>query len=145
MTTRRNPEAIAVDIISKMGVLDEAECLRLIDSTPVGRIGFMADGEILVLPVNYRWHENGIVFRTLDGLKLAAAADNQRVCFEIDQWDAESRTGWSVVVGGVAREVEHWAEEALLDQLDLIPWAKAEWRPIWVRIEAEDISGRVLR
>lgn len=145
MTAPRKPEPIAIDITSKMGVIDEEECVRLMESTPIGRIAFIADDEILALPVNFRWHEGGVVFRTLDGLKLAAAADNQKVCFEVDQWDADSRSGWSVVVQGVAREVENWAEEALLDEIGLIPWAKAEWRPMWVRIEPTAISGRVLR
>ncbi len=140
-----DPEPIAIDIVSKMGVIDDDECIRLMESTPIGRVAFMVDDEILALPVNFRWHEDGIVFRTLDGLKLAAAANNQKVCFEVDQWDAESRSGWSVVVQGVAREVENWAEEAQLDQLGLIPWAKAEWRPIWVRIDPTSMSGRVLR
>jgi len=141
----RDPEPIAIDIVSKMGVIDDDECIRLMESTPIGRIAFMVDDEILALPVNFRWHEDGIVFRTLDGLKLAAAANNQKVCFEVDQWDAGSRSGWSVVVQGVAREVDNWAEEAQLDQLGLIPWAKAEWRPIWVRVEPTSMSGRVLR
>lgn len=141
----RDPEPIAIDIVSKMGVIDDDECIRLMESTPIGRIAFMVDDEILALPVNFRWHEDGIVFRTLDGLKLAAAANNQNVCFEVDQWDAGSRSGWSVVVQGVAREVDNWAEEAQLDQLGLIPWAKAEWRPIWVRVEPTSMSGRVLR
>lgn len=140
-----DPEPIAIDIVSKMGVIDDDECIRLMESTPIGRVAFMVDDEILALPVNFRWHEDGIVFRTLDGLKLAAAANNQNVCFEVDQWDAESRSGWSVVVQGVSRQVENWAEEAQLDELGLIPWAKAEWRPIWVRIDPTSMSGRVLR
>lgn len=141
----RDPEPIAIDIVSKMGVIDDDECIRLMESTPIGRVAFLVDDEILALPVNYRWYEGGVVFRTLDGLKLAAAANNQNVCFEVDQWDAGSRTGWSVVVQGVARKVENWAEEAQLDQLGLIPWAKEEWRPIWVRIDPTSMSGRVLR
>ena len=145
MSSPRKPEPIAIDINSKMGVIDEEECVRLMESTPIGRIAFMADDEILALPVNFRWHEDGIVFRTLDGLKLAAAANNQKVCFEVDQWDADTRSGWSVVVQGVAREVENWAEEALLDEIGLIPWSKAEWRPIWIRIDPTSMSGRVLR
>ena len=140
-----DPEPIAIDIVSKMGVIDDDECIRLMESTPIGRIAFMVDDEILALPVNFRLHDGGIVFRTLEGLKLAAAANNQKVCFEVDQWDAGSRSGWSVVVQGVAREVENWAEEAQLDDLGLIPWARAEWRPVWVRIEPTSMSGRVLR
>lgn len=145
MTSDDSPEPVAIDITSKMGVIDEQECIELIESTPIGRVAFVADDEILALPVNFKWHDGGVVFRTLDGHKLAAAADQQKVCFEVDRWDEQSHSGWSVIVQGQAREVTNWAEEAQLDQIGLVPWAKAEWRPIWVRIEAEHISGRVLR
>ncbi len=145
MTRSNDPEPVAIDITSKMGVLDEATCVELLESTPIGRIGFSTDGELLVLPVNFKWYENSVVFRTLEGQKLAAAAERQHVCFEVDQWDAAMRTGWSVIVQGVAREVTHWAEDAQLDQIGLFPWAREEWRPIWVRIEPTMISGRVLR
>jgi nitroimidazol reductase NimA-like FMN-containing flavoprotein (pyridoxamine 5'-phosphate oxidase superfamily) len=145
MTTANDPEDAAIDVTSKLDVLDEATCVQLLESTPIGRIGFSADGELLVLPVNFKWHESSIVFRTIEGQKLAAAADHQHVCFEVDQWDAGTRTGWSVVVQGVAREVTNWAEDAQLDQIGLVPWAKDEWRPIWVRIEPTMVSGRVLR
>ena len=145
MTRSNDPDHVAIDVTSKMGILDEATCVQLLESTPIGRIGFSADGELLVLPVNFKWHEHSVVFRTLEGQKLAAAAEHQQVCFEVDQWDAATRTGWSVVVQGVAREVTNWAEDARLDQIGLVPWARAEWRPIWVRIEPTMISGRVLR
>ena len=145
MTKSNDPEYVAIDVTSKMGVLDDAACVELLESTPIGRIGFATEGELLVLPVNFRWYEHSVVFRTLEGHKLAAAAEQQHVCFEIDHWDADKRAGWSVVVQGVAHEVTHWAEEARLDDLGLIPWARAEWRPIWVRIEPTMISGRVLR
>lgn len=145
MSASSKPEPVAIDISSKMGVIDDEDCIELIESTPIGRIAFVVDDEILALPVNFKWLDGGVVFRTLDGAKLAAAANNQKVCFEVDQWDASSRSGWSVVIQGVAREVTNWAEEAQLDQIGLVPWAKEEWRPIWVRIDPSTISGRVLR
>lgn len=145
MTRSNDPEHVAIDVTSKMGVLDDATCIELLESTPIGRIAFSTEGELLVLPVNFKWYENSVVFRTLEGQKLAAAAAHQHVCFEIDSWDAGTRTGWSVVVQGVAREVTHWAEDVRLDQIGLVPWTKAEWRPIWVRIEPTMVSGRVLR
>ena len=145
MTRSNDPEPVAIDVTSKMGVLDDATCVELLESTPIGRIGFSTGDELLVLPVNFKWYENSVVFRTLEGQKLAAAAEHQHVCFEVDEWDARKRTGWSVVVQGVAREVTNWAEDARLDEIGLVPWAKEEWRPIWVRIEPTMISGRVLR
>ncbi len=145
MTSPMDPEQLAIDVNSKMGIVDEEMCIKLIESTPIGRVGFTTGDELLVLPVNFKWYEDSIVFRTLEGQKLAAAAENQHVCFEVDRWDAATRTGWSVVIQGVAREVTNWAEDSRLDQIGLVPWSKAEWKPIWVRIEPTMISGRVLR
>ena len=145
MSRSNDPAPVAIDITSRMGVLDEATCVQLLESTPIGRVGFSTDDGLLVLPVNFKWHENSVVFRTLEGQKLAAAAEHQHVCFEVDHWDAATRTGWSVVVQGVAREVTNWGEDVQLDQIGLVPWAKDAWRPIWVRIEPTAVSGRILR
>ena len=137
-------EPVAVDIISRMGVLDEAACVEMIESTPVGRVGFLSDGAPLVLPVNHAWWEGSIVFRALEGKKLAAAVENQQVCFEVDHWDASTRSGWSVVLRGSAREVTDWAEKAHLEEIGLVPWAREQWRSHWIRIDPVEISGRVL-
>ena len=99
------PAIVAIDITSRMGVIDEAECLALMASTPVGRLGFNTDTGPLVLPVNFAVTDGSIVFRTVEGQKLAAAAEGQAVCFEVDEWTASERTGWSVVVTGIASEV----------------------------------------
>ncbi|MFW2381103.1 MAG: pyridoxamine 5'-phosphate oxidase family protein [Acidimicrobiales bacterium] len=143
MTEHIEPEAI--DLVSRMGVIDEARCMELVQSTPIGRVGFMSEGAPLVLPVNFAVDEGTIVFRSLEGHKLAAAAANQTVCFEVDQWDAKSKSGWSVVLQGTAREVTDWAEREQLENIGLTPWAKEQWRPLWVRIEPSEVSGRVLR
>jgi nitroimidazol reductase NimA-like FMN-containing flavoprotein (pyridoxamine 5'-phosphate oxidase superfamily) len=139
------PEPVAVDLVNDTGVLDRATCVELIESTPIGRIGFQVDGAPMVLPVNFAWADDTIVFRTLEGMKLAAAAAEQTVCFEVDRWDETARSGWSVVVTGVAREVTEWAERELLEQIGLVPWVREAWRTMWVRIEPSDISGRILR
>ena len=143
--TATSEDVVAIDIVSRMGVIDDDRCIELMQSTPIGRVAFAADdGEILALPVNFKWHEGSIVFRTLEGQKLSAAVKGKPVCFEVDQWDAETRAGWSVVVQGNAREVTNWAEVEQLEGIGLVPWAKEKWRRMWVRIEPRSISGRVL-
>lgn len=137
-------DPVAVDIISRMGVIDGTTCIDLIESTPVGRVGFMSDGAPLVLPVNHAWWEDSIVFRTLEGRKLAAAAENQQVCFEVDHWDPADRSGWSVVLRGTSREVTDWAERAQLEEIGLVPWVRDKWRTRWIRVDPTDISGRIL-
>ena len=125
--------------------LDLEECIRRIKSTPIGRVAICTDAGPLVLPVNFAWFEDGVVFRTLRGQKLAAAQDEESVCFEVDHWDAKSRSGWSVIVRGVAREVTDWAEKAQLENIDLIPWTTEEWRRMWVRVEPTVVTGRALK
>lgn len=136
---------IAIDIVNQMGVIEERQCIELIEATPIGRIGFTSGDAPMVLPVNFAWHEGAIVFRTLEGTKLAAASEGQAVCFEVDTWDAASRSGWSVVIRGQASEVDGWGEIEQLENIGLVPWSKEKWRPIWVKIVPSEISGRVLR
>lgn len=143
MTQPTDPKATNLD--TQTGVMDDARCMELVEATPVGRIGFMSEGLPLVLPVNHAVVDGTIVFRSVEGQKLAAAAANQPVCFEVDEWDAETRTGWSVVLQGTAREVTNWAEQEQLENIGLTPWVTDEWRQMWVRIDPSMLSGRTFR
>lgn len=123
-------------------VIPHAECLDLLEATPIGRIGFLVDDSVIVLPVNYRWVDDAVVFRTLDGQKLHAAVLAEPVAFEIDGWDAEHRTGWSVLVKGRAQEVTDWADVEHLEQANVVPWSHQMWRRHWIRVVPTEITGR---
>ena len=58
----------------------------------------------LIFPVNYGIDRGVIVIRTDEGTKLAAA-DHANVTFEVDAIDSRTRSGWSVLVRGLAEEV----------------------------------------
>lgn len=134
---------VEVDERTGMEILGQSECIALLIDTPIGRIVFVDDGgQPLALPVNFRWHEESVVFRTLDGQKLQAAVMNQRVSFEVDQWDPVTRTGSSVIVKGKSSAVDQWAEREQLEQIGLAPWSGEKWRTTWVRIVPVEITGR---
>lgn len=137
-------DADVIDLSPRIGELSRDRCIELLESTPIGRVGFMTDRGPLVLPVNFAWHDGAVVFRTVEGQKLAAA-DDRAVCFEVDHWNPEDRTGWSVVVRGEAGEVTQWAEREQLEHIGLVPWTRDAWRPLWIRIRVDEISGRILR
>jgi hypothetical protein len=63
------------------------------------------------------------------------------VAFEVDGYDADQRTGWSVVIRGVALSVEP-ADVAGLEKLGVSPWADRVARTHWVRIRAYSLTGR---
>ena len=118
------------------------ECLRLLGSVPLGRLGFFADGEVVILPVNHIIDGQDPVFRTARGSKLSAAAGQGLVCFEADQYDEHTRAGWSVVVTGRAEVVYEESEVQRLNRHGLHPWVTAVERPFWIRIRATSVSGR---
>jgi nitroimidazol reductase NimA-like FMN-containing flavoprotein (pyridoxamine 5'-phosphate oxidase superfamily) len=117
-------------------------CLRLLASVSVGRIGFFADGEMVILPVNHVVDGQDLVFRTARGSKLSAAEGRDLVTFEADEYDEQTRSGWSVVVTGRAEVIYEDAEIQRLSRLGLHPWVTAVERSLWIRIRANAVSGR---
>jgi uncharacterized protein len=107
----------------------------------VGRIGFVVDGQPLILPVNYLADDDSIVFCTEPGTKLSAIAGGAPVVFEVDDSRALFHSGWSVVVKGTAHEI---TDESQLDELRRGPlhsWA-ARSSEHWVRLSIEEVTGR---
>lgn len=117
-------------------------CLGLLASVPVGRVGFFADGEVVILPVNHIVEGQDIVFRTARGAKLSAAEGQDLVAFEADEYDEQTRSGWSVLVTGRAEVVYEEADVQRLSRRGLHPWASAVGDPFWIRIRATSVSGR---
>ena len=123
-------------------VLDRAACEEALRSQRVGRVGLCGDHPV-VLPVVYGLLDGDVVFRTAPGEKLIAAALHRTVAFEIDDYDADAHTGWSVDVVGPAEEILSPAELDRARALDLPAWA-GDLRDRFVRIRTVDVSGRAL-
>jgi uncharacterized protein len=120
--------------------LTKSECFDLLARASVGRLAVVDDHGPIVLPVNYVLDRHLVVFRTDEGTKLDAA-DHRKVAFEVDGTDADTRTGWSVLVRGEAAEVTDPAELARLRELPLEPWAPGR-KARYVRILPAVLSGR---
>ena len=123
--------------------LGPGECLELLGSVPVGRVGVTIDALPAVLPVNFVLWNGAIVFRTVSGTKLDAAAAGEVVAFEADAYGFSGAPGgWSVLVRGIAREVTDAAELAVIDALPLHSWAWDGQAHRYVCIEPTVITGR---
>jgi uncharacterized protein len=124
-------------------VIDLEECLTLLASRPYGRIAYRDAGAPSIVPVNHLVDGSTIVLRSLDGGKLGAAIFERPVAFELDDLDFTTRSGWSVVVRGRAEIVDD-ADAASYDKW-LDSWAVRDGaRTTWVRVLADEISGRRL-
>jgi nitroimidazol reductase NimA-like FMN-containing flavoprotein (pyridoxamine 5'-phosphate oxidase superfamily) len=127
---------------SGLGVLSPEECLRRIRTARVGRVAFVENGEPVILPVNHGLDGNSVIFRTAPGSKLAAAENEVPIAFEVDAFDSDRWTGWSVVIRGAASVIDDPAEVARLTTLGVTPWANLVERANWVRIRAYSLTGR---
>jgi nitroimidazol reductase NimA-like FMN-containing flavoprotein (pyridoxamine 5'-phosphate oxidase superfamily) len=129
--------------------LDEAESLRLISQGEIGRIAYQGRFGPAVLPVNYKWHDGAIVFRTTqhsaldEDLRTGIAGGDYKVAFEIDEIDVPGRQGWSVLIQGPAHHVSE-AERASAEQAGVQPWPAGE-RELFIRIVPQRVTGRRIR
>lgn len=121
--------------------LDPEECMRLLSSARLGRVGLTTPDGPQVLPVNHAVLDGAIVFRTdLYGV-LADGTHGTVVAFEVDELDDRMRSGWSVLVIGTAEHVtEHTDVAEAFGQLGQ-PWAPGP-RPLVARIVPSRVTGR---
>jgi uncharacterized protein len=124
-------------------ILPFAACLRLLASVPVGRLGFLADGEIVILPVNHLMDGSDVIFRTGSGSKLSSLDGRNLIGFEADHYDTMTHSGWSVVISGFTEVVESDTEIDRFERLGLQSWGGgAAGDPHWVRIRPTSVTGR---
>jgi nitroimidazol reductase NimA-like FMN-containing flavoprotein (pyridoxamine 5'-phosphate oxidase superfamily) len=122
-------------------ILNESECWELLEHTAVGRLAVDIAGQPDIFPINFIVDNNGIVFRSAAGTKLAGAVLNRVVAFEIDGYEPEDRTAWSVVIKGNATPIERMQEVFDAEDLPLFPWLAWE-KPNFVRVDPTSITGR---
>ena len=126
--------------------LDEAESLRLISAGGIGRIAYQSRFGPAVLPVNYRWHDGVVVFRTTrhsaldEDLQTGIAGGDYLVAFEIDEIDVSGRQGWSVLIQGPAHHVSE-DERASAERAGVEPWPAGD-RELFIRIVPSRVTGR---
>ncbi|MDQ1506823.1 MAG: hypothetical protein QOD57_4550 [Actinomycetota bacterium] len=129
-------------------ILDRGECLRLLGSVSLGRVGFTSGALPSVLPVTFHLDGEHISVFIRRGSKLFAALQNAVVAFEADDFDPICCSGWSVAVTGVASEANE-ANGASHGSAGLEAGSRepaAHWAPVGeearLAISTEFVSGR---
>ena len=131
-----------VDARTRIEWLDHRECLRLLAADEIGRLAVLDGHTPIILPVNYRLDGEAVVFRTDPGTKLDRGP-RAPASFEIDQFDREHRTGWSVVVVGRLEEVTPY-DASTMERVNLLPvdpWVAGD-KAHWMRLMPTRITGR---
>jgi uncharacterized protein len=139
MTVRMCLTVTLID--NALPLLDEDDCLGLVRSGTIGRVGVTMGALPAIFPVNYGVVDGAVVFYTGDGVKLRAALEAAVVAFEVDHFDAAAHTGWSVMIVGLAEDMTDPAELAAVGRLGITPLAGGD-RNHAVRIRPQFVSGR---
>ncbi|HXQ43504.1 MAG TPA: pyridoxamine 5'-phosphate oxidase family protein [Acidimicrobiales bacterium] len=122
--------------------LDRAQCLALLRGARIARVVLSIDCIPVALPVNVSVLDEDVIFCTDRGSKLTAAVEGQVVSVEADDADLMYRTGWSVLVTGIAQLVTEPADREWACS-HLLPWAPGP-HPFLVKVPSTLISGRRL-
>ncbi|GAA1594340.1 MULTISPECIES: pyridoxamine 5'-phosphate oxidase family protein [Kribbella] len=137
MSTRRLTDT------ARLKILSPAECLRLLDSVPLGRLVFTYAGLPAIRLVNFVVDDDTIVFSTGQGDKFRAAERGDVVAFEADEVDLERHVGWTVTAIGHLSVVTDDEEAELRRTLALHSWMPID-EPHLVRLGVESVQGRRL-
>lgn len=121
--------------------LTPEESYALLASVPVGRIVYTDHALPAIQPVNFVLDGPDVVFRTAEGSKLAVAASRAVVAFEVDWFDAEARSGWSVVLVGRTFEVTEPVERQRLLDLPLVTFVPGV-RDRVIKVVPRIVTGR---
>lgn len=124
--------------------LDRDEAIRLLASVDHGRVVFTRAALPAIRPVNHLVVDGRVIGRTRLTAKVSVAVRSSAdagvvVAYEADDLDPRRRTGWSVVVTGLATEVSDPEQVARYQRL-LHPWVNMAMDTV-VAIEPEIVTG----
>ena len=126
--------------------LSRYDCWRLLSEVAgpdaIARIVWSGPDGMAIVPMNFTVADGNIWFQTASDSSLARESRDQQVLVEVDQIDPASRTGWSVVVSGVATCLPSEQDPGLLG--DLRVWPQGP-RDLLLKVEPQDLTGRRLR
>ncbi|MDX3005073.1 pyridoxamine 5'-phosphate oxidase family protein [Kribbella solani] len=117
------------------------ECAVLIKSGTVGRIAYTGVDEVIVVPVNYCYRDDLIIFRTAAD-STVAQYDLAPIAFELDHFDEGMQDGWSILVNGMVRPATDLEIEATKGHIT--PWAGGT-RDTHMVVEPRRVTGRRIR
>lgn len=120
--------------------LDVHTCWQRVRGQAFGRLAIATDDGPMIYAVNAVVDHGTVVFRTAEGTKLDALRLDPRVAYEVDGVDVDTDRAWSVVVRGVARELDTIDDISGIDTLGVTPWQYGP-KPTYIRIDTTEISG----
>lgn len=129
-----------------MTVLADQECWDRLRDEPVGRLAVVVRGRPHLVPVNHLVRDREILFASVPGTKLEEALNRPGVpaAFEVDAYDRDTHSGWSVVATGHLHPVMDLIEHTSLDLRGRPIWLEGYRDRNWLRLAVDQVVGRRL-
>lgn len=118
------------------------ECLSLLNTGRVGRIGVSIDSLPAIIPVNFIAIAGSLIFRCAGTSRLFRASHGSVLAFEVDDYDTEGSFGWSVLVRGFSQEITDEEELGIARSLWLEAWPLGERADRYIALPLTVVSGR---
>jgi uncharacterized protein len=122
--------------------LTRSECDELLALRQVGRVVLSAAALPIAVPVAYSLVDGDVIFRP--AAELAFAATGTVIAFEVDDFDVQTRLGWSVIATGIATVVTDPDEIRALVKANVPSWLDVHDLR-YVRLTLGPVSGQRLR
>ena len=128
----------------ELHAMSREDCDELLRAGRIGRLAYAPRvGVPDIVPVNYVLSGRDILIRSGPGPKLQAAERGDLVAFEVDEVDAITHTGRSVVVMGRAGRLRPEEQQKVEEMTAGTPWALGPRRHV-IRIRPTRVTGRRL-
>jgi len=134
-----------IDGYSDVTILTRQECMHLLGTTTLGRVGASIDALPVILPIHFALIDESVLFRTLPGTKLDAATRDTVIAFQADAYEPVDGTGWSVLVQGITSAVRDHHGDVPAINVPIKPWAGVEPHHRLVRLDTTNVTGRHFR
>jgi len=144
--THRWISATHGDVIEE---LNREEAEAFLRRQVVGRVACHDEGRTYVVPVMYVWEDDCVYVQSIEGRKIRMMRANPEVCFEVDEYEAESGSWRSVIVEGTYEELEGTrSEKALALLVERFERTRdpneprSPHAPVAFRVKARTVTGR---
>ncbi|WP_454561339.1 pyridoxamine 5'-phosphate oxidase family protein [Mycobacterium haemophilum] len=139
-----SPDGEHDNVAREVVELEQGEAMRLLASVGHGRVVFTQRALPAIRPVNHLVDAGRVIVRTRLTANVATAVRTSTdsrvvVAYEADELDPQRRTGWSVVVTGLATTITNPEQIARYEQL-LQPWVNMAMDTV-IAIQPEVITG----
>lgn len=138
---RKSTREAATTDRSGLEILDREECIHLLATATLGRVGITVGALPVVVPMNFRLVDDQVVLRVGVGTKVDAALHDAVVAFEADDVEPLGGGGWSVSLTGLAHAVTDPAELGRLRRAGIARWVESG-SDRYIVISTDVMTGR---